>query len=91
MKTYLYLASGRPIVAPDLPDLGEILEDGKNAVLVAPDDVDACAAALTKLISDPHESDRLGSQARDDANLYTWEKRGGRIAEFLRARMGAPV
>ncbi len=91
MKTYLYLASGRPIVAPDLPDLGEILEDGKNAVLVPPDDVDACAAALTKLISDPHESDRLGSQARDDANLYTWEKRGGRIAEFLRARMSAPV
>ena len=46
MKTFSYLAAGRPIVAPDLPDLREVLRHNENALLVPPDDVDAAAAAI---------------------------------------------
>ncbi len=89
MKTYLYLAAGRAIVAPDLPDLREVLVDGRNAVLVAPDDIDACASRISSLLSDREERERLGSQAMIDASLYTWRARGNAIADFIRERAAA--
>ena len=36
LKLFEYLAAGRPIVASRLPALAEVLEDGVNALLVAP-------------------------------------------------------
>ena len=91
MKTYLYLAAGRPIVAPDLPDLREILTDGENAVLVAPDQVEESAQALTRTLSNREESERLGARAQKDAARYTWQSRGRRIAAFIRKRVRAAV
>lgn len=88
MKTYLYLASGRAIVAPDLPDVREVLRDGANSVLVRPDDVEACVGALGRLLGDLKARQRLGAQARQDAESYTWEARGRRIAGFLSQRVG---
>ena len=41
MKTFPYLAAGRAILGPDTPDLQEILQDGENAALVPPDNLDA--------------------------------------------------
>ncbi|MEM6293447.1 MAG: glycosyltransferase, partial [Myxococcota bacterium] len=38
MKTFLYMATGRPIFAGVGPDIGEVLTDDVNACLVAPDD-----------------------------------------------------
>ena len=38
LKLFEYLAAGRPIVASRLPALAEVLEDGINALLVAPED-----------------------------------------------------
>ena len=36
LKLFEYMASGRPIVASDLPSLREVLADGRNALLVEP-------------------------------------------------------
>ena len=38
MKVFSYLAAGRPVLAPDLPDNREVLTDGENARLVPADD-----------------------------------------------------
>jgi glycosyltransferase involved in cell wall biosynthesis len=86
MKTYLYMAAGRAIVAPDLPDQREILSDGVNASLVVPDDVPACVMTIRGLIADDDLRRRLGSRAQQDASSYTWEARAGKIATFIRAR-----
>ena len=83
MKTFSYLAAGRPIVAPDLPDVREVLVDGRNARLVPPDDTRAAASAIHSLLADPLLRERLGRQARTDAGQYTWDTRASRIADFL--------
>src|SRR5579862_2132517 len=57
-------ATARPIVATDIPGTREIARDGVNAVLVPPGDVDALAAALQQLASDPALRQRLAMAGR---------------------------
>jgi glycosyltransferase involved in cell wall biosynthesis len=83
MKTFSYLAAGRPIVAPNLVDLREMLRPNQNALLVPPDDVDAAAAAVRLALFDDALAEQLGIAARHDATQYTWQKRAERMSQFL--------
>ncbi|MBN1272207.1 MAG: glycosyltransferase [Candidatus Aminicenantes bacterium] len=83
MKTFLYLAAGKPILAPDLPDIKEILKDRHNAILVPPDSPRESAIAIRNLFKDKILQEKLKKQALNDSRLYTWQKRGKKIAEFL--------
>ena len=53
------MAAGVPIVASDLPSIREVLTDGDNALLVPPDDPDALASAIRRLLVNPGLADRL--------------------------------
>ena len=46
LKLFEYMASGRPIVASDLPSLREVLRDGENALLVEPGNPQALTAGI---------------------------------------------
>jgi glycosyltransferase involved in cell wall biosynthesis len=83
MKTFSYLAAGRPIVAPDLPDLREVLRHDENALLVPPDNVDAAVAAIRLAVFNRPIGERLGSVARRDAERYTWPRRAEHFSAFL--------
>jgi glycosyltransferase involved in cell wall biosynthesis len=83
MKVFTYLAAGRPIVAPRLPDIQEVLTDGVSAVLVPPD-VDNAAAELGKLLTDRGRQERLAANALAQSARYTWGARASRIVQFLR-------
>jgi glycosyltransferase involved in cell wall biosynthesis len=89
MKTFAYLAAGRPILAPISPDTAELLDDGENALLVPPDRPDLAAAALDRLLADPALAARLGDNAARQARSLTWDRRAARIAAFLDARLSA--
>jgi glycosyltransferase involved in cell wall biosynthesis len=82
MKMFEYLASGRTILASDLPVLREVLNEG-NALLAPPEDADAWDAALRRLAGDPGLRHRLASRARQDAARYTWLERARRAVEGL--------
>jgi glycosyltransferase involved in cell wall biosynthesis len=93
MKTFSYLAAGRPIVAPNLVDLREMLRPNQNALLVPPDDIDAATAAVRRVVYDNALAEQLGIEARHDAAQYTWTKRAERLSRFLDnayARLGSP-
>jgi alpha-maltose-1-phosphate synthase len=83
MKTFSYLAAGRPIVAPDLPDLREVLHHEENALLVPPDDVEAAAAAIRLAVSHQPATEKLGYAARQNAAYFTWQARAKRLSAFL--------
>jgi starch synthase len=83
MKTFSYLAAGRPIIAPDLPDLREVLRNNENALLVPPDNIDAAVAAIRSAVFDRLIGERLGNLARRDAPQYTWRARAERFSTFL--------
>jgi glycosyltransferase involved in cell wall biosynthesis len=89
LKTFLYLAAGRPILAPAAPDTAEMLRDGDNAILVPPDRPEAAAAALDRILADPALAVRLGGRAAETAAALTWDARAERIAGFLAGRLAA--
>ena len=74
MKTVEASATGRPVVASDLPALAELVEDGRTGLLVPAEDPAALATALDRLAEDPAERARLGAAGRDWAlQTRTWE------------------
>ncbi len=85
MKTFTYLAAGRPIVAPALPDLKEVLTHGESAWLVPPDQAQAAAAAIRRITTDPALAGRLGTGARERSAGLTWRVRAVRILEQIEA------
>jgi glycosyltransferase involved in cell wall biosynthesis len=67
------MAAGLPVVAFDCPwGPGEILRDGEDGLLVPPEDVDALAAAVRRLIVDPELRRRLGEAGA--RNVRRFEK-----------------
>lgn len=53
-------ALGVPVVATDAGGVPEIIEDGVNGLLVAPDDPEAMAEALERLYREPELRSRIG-------------------------------
>jgi glycosyltransferase involved in cell wall biosynthesis len=89
LKLYLYMGSGRPILAGDTPDIREILEDGRNALLCQPDSVDALVAGISALTGDPSLAQRLGERSLSDSRHFSWSERARRIAAILLDRSEA--
>lgn len=74
LKILEYMAAGRPIVAPRLPVVRELLTEGETALLYKPDRPRRLAEALTCLLDDPALRARLGAAARQEVCArLTWE------------------
>jgi glycosyltransferase involved in cell wall biosynthesis len=83
MKLFEAMAAGRPIIASCLPPLREILEDGKTALLVEPDRVEAWVQAIERLQNDRALASRLASGAKSLAARFSWRERALGIARAL--------
>lgn len=81
LKIFEYMAAGRAIVAPDQPNIREILTHEENALLFDPAHDDALWAAVMRLAGDAGLRARLGAAAR--ASLiradHTWAGNARRI------------
>jgi glycosyltransferase involved in cell wall biosynthesis len=64
LKLHEYMASSLAVIAPDQPNLREVLTHRQNAWLVAPGDGASLFAALRELAGDPALRERLGRAAR---------------------------
>lgn len=83
-KIFEYMAIGRPIVASALGQLSEVLEDGRTARLVAPDDPQALADGIAHVLALPDRGASLGNAARKEARTHhTWDMRVRRILARL--------
>jgi len=89
LKLYLYMGAGRPILAGDTPDVREILQHERNALLCPPDSVESLVAGVRALTTDGPLAERLAAAALADSRRYTWSARAARIAAILDERLGA--
>lgn len=88
-KLFEYLGMGRAIVAAGIGQIGEIMHDGENALLMRHKDHEDLAEKILLLAADPGLRQRLGDAARRDAvEKFSWKQNARRVidaaAPFLR-------
>jgi glycosyltransferase involved in cell wall biosynthesis len=82
-------ARGRPVVAPAVGGIPDLVETGRNGVLVEPSDAEALAGALARVLQDGQFAERLSQGALEDAEQLRWTP--DRYAEALRELVDAAV
>lgn len=84
LKLFEYMGLGHAIVAPDQPNLREVLEHDKTALLFAPSDNHAFTEALQRLVTDNALRGRLGKAAADAVATtpYTWDGNAARVVSL---------
>ena len=90
LKLFDYMAAGRAIVAPDQPNVREVLEHERTALLFDPADEGAMVTAIARLLGDAALRRRLGAAARAELERrdYTWRGNAARIVAWA-YEMGA--
>jgi glycosyltransferase involved in cell wall biosynthesis len=93
LKLFEYLALGRAVIAPRQPNIVEVLEDGRNALLFDPQSRIALGDAIRRLAGDGKLRTRLSVAARETVlrRDLTWRRNAERVlelAESLRRRKG---
>jgi len=82
IKLFEYMASGRPIVASDLPSIREILSE-EIAVFVQPDNKEDLARGIAIALKDSVLGEKLASKAREKVAQWTWQKRAENLRKII--------
>jgi glycosyltransferase involved in cell wall biosynthesis len=90
LKMREYLAAGRPVVAPAVGEIPQVIDDGVSGLLYEAGDAAALAEHLVELASSESDRDRLGSAGR--AVILrdgTWDAQLDRVLARLGVAAGA--
>ena len=78
------MAMGKPIIASDLDQIGDILGHKKTAYLVEPGNIEGLANAIQVLLDDSRLREEMGKNARAEIlEKYIWEKNIERLIKKL--------
>jgi glycosyltransferase involved in cell wall biosynthesis len=91
LKLFEYMAAGRAVVAPDQPNIREVLTDNEDALLFPPGDLPAFRDAIQRLCRDDALRHRLGAAARAtlDSGGYSWDGNAARVEALARRLLSA--
>lgn len=64
LKTYEYLACGKPIVASSIPGVKDLIESSGGGISVTPENPEELAAAVVRLVSDENTRTLMGERGR---------------------------
>jgi glycosyltransferase involved in cell wall biosynthesis len=79
------IQSGRVIVASNIGNFAELLDDGHSALLVSPDDPDGLASAMARVVTDSGLRGTLADGVRHlRAQIPTWPAIGAMTAAVYR-------
>ena len=91
LKLFEYMALGRAIVAPDQPNIREVLRDGQDALLFDQNDAEALGAVICRLAEDVELRNRIACAAMAavrERNL-TWRHNASRVLKLASRLVGA--
>jgi len=91
LKLFDYMAAGRAIVAPDQPNIREVLRHRHDSLLFPPGDPAALGAAIALLCGDAALRRRLGDAAAGTIlhGAYTWDANAARVETLARRLLAA--
>jgi glycosyltransferase involved in cell wall biosynthesis len=66
MKILEYMAMGKPVVAPAMDNIRDLIDDGRTGLLFEPDDSRDLVSRIEELIASPERRQAIGVAARRD-------------------------
>lgn len=79
------MSIGKPIIATPVGGIPEVIDNGRNGLLVEPD-ADKIAQAINTLLNDEELRTTLGHNAYVDSKKYTWENSAKKFLEIFEGR-----
>ena len=73
------MASGKPVVAGDIPGYRSVMTHGREGLLVPPKDPQALGLALVRLLADTPLREQLAVTGRETASRYAWPEIASRV------------
>jgi phosphatidylinositol alpha-mannosyltransferase len=73
------MAAGVPVVASDIEGYREVVRDGVDGLLVPPNDPNALAAAIRRVLSEPELAAALKTEGRSRAQAFSWQEVAPRL------------
>jgi glycosyltransferase involved in cell wall biosynthesis len=82
LKLFEYMASGKPIVAADLPPLRDVIDESMVAFFAQGDALE-CARVLEDVLRNPAQASQRAALAKERVLRFTWTMRMQRIFSHL--------
>ena len=83
IKLYELMGAGLPVVVSDMPRWRDLVLQNDCGIMVDPDDAQACAAALSRILNNPEEAEAMGRRARATIlSGYEWSVDEARLLEL---------
>ncbi|MBI2861991.1 MAG: glycosyltransferase family 4 protein [Chloroflexi bacterium] len=76
------MASGKPFVASDIEGYRQLVEDGREGLLVPPKNEYALAEALLRLLNDPAQCRAMGEEGRRRSQAYDWSSVTQQVLDY---------
>ncbi len=83
LKLYEYMALGKPVIASDVGQIKQIINDRDNGILIKPGDATALASRIAYLVNDSSSCAKLGACARESVLNRTWINNAQRVLSII--------
>jgi glycosyltransferase involved in cell wall biosynthesis len=84
LKIFEYMAAGKAVIAGDVGQVGEVIQDGNNGLLFDPDNEGELLQKTIAALENAELRQRLGAQARQDVlDKYSWRQHAKKIVEVF--------
>ena len=80
------MASGKPIIASDLPSINEVVSHNHSALLFKPDDSIDLTEKIYQLVNNKKLSEKLSLNSFDLVDNYTWETKAKNMLDLIKDR-----
>ncbi|MDC6350609.1 glycosyltransferase family 4 protein [Zeaxanthinibacter sp. PT1] len=85
VKMFEYMAAGIPVIASDFPYWRTLLKDTDCALFVDPNNPEAIAGAIARLISDRALASKMGEIGRNAAvDIFNWDQEEKKLLNFYK-------
>jgi phosphatidylinositol alpha-mannosyltransferase len=76
------MASGRPVVATDIPGYRSVLQNGVQGLLVPPENEEALATALERILLNPEMGRAMGEAGLRRAREFSWDTVTDKVLDY---------
>lgn len=85
------MASGKPVIASNLPGVRSVFRNNEQGLLVKPGDIADLAEKIKRLLTNDRLADKMGQAARElVVEQYTWDKAAAKLNEIYYRVKNAP-